>query len=130
MSIINPPDTLIYSIGGGDGIATDDRHRMRVANFAALNRLLDTRMISVKTPIEADLQLYAGLIDRRQRLVDLRQIKGNRLFAEDLLARARRLDDEATMRIGRRADDDRVYIAADQFRRVGSKIGDAIVGRR
>ena len=58
-----------------------------VADFAALDGALDARVVGVKTAVEADLQLHAALGDSSQRRVNLRQVEGDGLLAEDLLCR-------------------------------------------
>ena len=93
-------------------VAADDRQRMRLADFAAHDRPFQARVIGVKAPIEADLQLHARFGDSRQRRINLGQVKSDGLLAENLLARPRRLDDETAMGIGRRANDDCVNVGA------------------
>ena len=73
-------------MGGGAGIAADDVQQRGRADLAADDRLAHAGEVGIEAAVEADLQLDAGLLDRRQRLVDLGQVEGDRLFAEDVLA--------------------------------------------
>ena len=111
-------------------VAADNRQGMRLADLAALDGSLDPRVIAVEAAIEADLQLYARLGDSSQRRVYLRQVEGDRFLAKDIFARPRGLGDEAAMRVGRGADDNRVNVAAvDDLGRLACVIGNAKIRR-
>ena len=60
----------------------------------------------------------------RQRVAFAPEIAGERLFADDVLARLHRLDDHGSVQIGRRADVDDIELA------VGDQVAKAAIRRR
>ena len=78
--------------------------QVRFADFTAGNRLARAREIGVEAPIETDLQLDPGIVNGRQRGIDFRKIKVDRLFAENVLPGLRRPHNQIRVGIGRRAD--------------------------
>ena len=86
------------------GIAADDVQNVRLTDLARPDQLPDPPVVGVEAPVEADLQFHARLPHRRERLVDQRQIQGDRLFTEDVLSGGGRLHDHLGVGVGARAD--------------------------
>ncbi len=85
---------------------------MRLSNLARVDHIADLAEVRVVAAVEADLQLDACFVYGSQRLIDAFQIEVNRLFTKDLLARRCGLFDDLGVRVGRRADNDRVDVFA------------------
>ena len=82
-------------------IATDNVHKMRLTDFPAFHRLANASIVGIESSVEPDLQRHAGLINSRQSPVNLAQIVIDRLLAEDVLTRRRRVFDDLRMGVGR-----------------------------
>src|SRR3954449_11776886 len=134
-----PPETRMYSIGGGAGSRLVMRTRWgaptrpaaaasrtyasagakpgseRVpgrgpAPRAARDPLAHRRVRGSEPAVEADLERDARLLDRAQGAVDLRQVQRHGLLAEDRLAGAGRRHDQVGVRVGARADRHGVHV--------------------
>ena len=86
-------------------VARRDLDDLHVADAAALDDLVHVLEVAVKAAVEANLILHARALDLVEHDLDLVQIVVDRLFAEDVLAGARRLDGDRRVRIRRRADE-------------------------
>ena len=67
-------------------------------------------VVVVEAANEANLQLYASLLNSVQSLVDLGQVGVDRLLTEDVLASLSSFNDEICVRVGGRADEYRVDV--------------------
>src|SRR3954470_981383 len=105
-----PPETRISSAGGGGRVAAREPHELRVAELAGGDRGTHGRVGRVEAPVEADLERDARLLDRGERAVDLGEVQRHRLLAEDRLARTGGGHDQVGVRVGARADRDRVDV--------------------
>src|SRR4051812_49868238 len=83
---------------------------MDVTERAGRDRLANGGVRGVEPAVEADLEKTAALVDRSEGAVDLPEVESDRLLAEDRLAGSRRCDDRLRMRIGARADRERVHL--------------------
>ena len=104
-------------MGGGAGIAADEVHQVRSADFTACDSLAHAREVGVEAAVEADLEFDTGAGDRGQRAIDARQRVIDRFFAEDVLAGLRGFHNEFGMGVGGGADQHRVD------RRIGEDLG-------
>ena len=104
-------------MGGGRGIAADDVHHAGHADFAGGHGLTHAGEVGIEAAIEADLQLHAGGFHGGEGAVDLIEIVGNGLFAEDVLAGLGGFDDQIGVGVGGRADQHRLDL------RVGDDFG-------
>ena len=86
-------------------IAGSDLDEVGLAQLAGGDRVADSLVVVVEAADKADLQLYACLLDGRERLLDLCQLGVDRLLAEDVLAGLSGAHDEVRMGRGGRADE-------------------------
>jgi hypothetical protein len=86
------------------------------APIAPSATLAQRREIGVEAAIEADHQRRAGLLDDFEAGANPLHVKVNRLLAEDRLFGARGAFDQIGVRIGRRADGDRVNVFGGEDR--------------
>ena len=94
-------------------VAARDLDGPQVAELTARRGALHGLMAGVEASVEADLQQRAGVVDRRDRLVDRGEVERDRLLAERRLARPCRGDDQLGVGTGRRADRHRVGVALE-----------------
>ncbi len=91
-------------------VARDDRHRLDVPNLASRHAASQCTEARIETTIESDHQPTVRTTHHIETGADSRRAEIDRLFAEYGLAGAHRALDQIRMGIGRRADDDRVYV--------------------
>ena len=70
-----PPDTRMYSIGGGAGSRLEMRTRCSGPSEPLGDGVAHEPVGRVEAAVEPDLQAGAGGVDRRQRVVDLGEVE-------------------------------------------------------
>jgi hypothetical protein len=75
-------------------VAADDLQKPRRTNLTAFDGLADPGKIRVKAPVEANLELHPGLVDRFQRRINLGKVMIDGLLTKDVFAGAGGLDGE------------------------------------
>ena len=110
-----PPGHLHVRERRRRGVAARDPHEMRLADRAARDRVVHGLVRGVEAAVEADLERDARGLHLGQRAVDLGQVERHRLLAEDRLARPRGRGDQLGVRVGARADGDRVGVAGERL---------------
>jgi hypothetical protein len=81
---------------------------MGVAYLSGADYLSYLPEVGVKTPVKANLQLNPTPLDSSQGLVNFSQIKGNRLFTQNMLAGFGRFANKLGMGVGTGADNHRL----------------------
>ena len=98
------------------GVAAGDPHEVDRADHATGDGVAHRAVGRIEPAVEPDLQPGAGGGDGGEGPVDLGQVEGDRLLAEDRLAGAGGGDEQVDMGVGARADRDRVELGrAEQF---------------
>ena len=99
----------LHVLGGrGFGVPAGDADQVGRSDPAGSHGLPRLVKAGVEAPVESDLQLHFVVPNGLQGIVDLLQIQGQRLFAEDVLPRKGRLTDQLGMGGRAGADEDRV----------------------
>ena len=80
-------------------VARGDLDDLLFADLTRLYGLVDGTEVVVKAAVEANLILLAGLLDNSEDFLDLLDIVVDGLLAEDVLARAQRLDGDGRVLI-------------------------------
>ena len=93
------------------GIPARDAKDVHVSDRTRGDGLVHRPVPGVEAAVEPDHEQDTGALDRVQRPVDLSEVVGNRLLAEDRLACVGRGLDQVDMGVGARADGDRVDVA-------------------
>ena len=89
-------------------IPAGDADQVGRADPAGSHRLPRLEKAGIEAPVESDLQLHFVVPNGLQGTIDLLQIQGQRLFAENVLSRRRGLSDQFGMSGRAGADDHRV----------------------
>jgi hypothetical protein len=91
-------------------VARDDRYRLDVPNLASGHAASQCTETRIETTIESDHQPTVRTMHHIEAGADSGRAEVDRLFGEYGLADAHRALDQIRMGIGRRADDDSVYV--------------------
>ena len=99
----------LHVLGGRRfGIPAGDADQVGRSDSAGSHGLPRLEKAGIETPVESDLQLHFVVPNGLQGAIDLLKIQGQRLLAEDVLSRRRRLPDQSGMSGRAGADDHRV----------------------
>ena len=93
-------------------IAGSDLDDVSLAELAGSSCIVNSLVVRIKAADETDLKLDACLLDSGKSLVDLLDVRVDRLLAEDILACVRGLDNEISMRVGGGADEHCIHVRA------------------
>ena len=86
-------------------IATDDRQRFQLADFALFQTRLERGEGRIEAALEADQTSFSGRVDDLLALARPAEFEVDRLLAEDMLAGSGGALDEVGVGVGRRADE-------------------------